>query len=203
MGIQDRDWYKDMQREKEKQRQIDATRTRFAGFSKKHMRPSSRTGPGQTGLIPLILFWCVVMGLLYGLMNHYLKPKKAKVMANGDLVIARSADGHFYTQGSINGQEVKFMVDSGATLVAVTESLARKAMLASGTPATFHTANGDSAGRTVDGVAVTVGNMTVTNITVGVGLNGSVENDALLGQSFLSKFDVTMGKDALVLHPRP
>ena len=44
--------------------------------------------------------------------------------------------------------------------------------------------------------------MSVTNIKVGVGLQGGDENDALLGQSFLSKFDISMTKNKMVLRPR-
>lgn len=37
MGMQDRDWYCEAQREREKQRRIDATRAKFALFSRHHL----------------------------------------------------------------------------------------------------------------------------------------------------------------------
>ena len=201
MGIQDRDWYREAQVEREKQRQIDETRSRFSAFSHKHLgaKPVSEK---RTGLIPMMIFWCVVMGILYGLMTHYLKPKQAQVMSNGDLVINRSHDGHFYTTGKINGREAKFLVDTGATLVGVSESFARKAFILGGTPATFKSANGNHPGRIVDGLGVTIGPVRVTNVKVGVGLRMDDEDQALLGQSFLSKFDITMNKDQMILRPR-
>lgn len=189
------------QQERDKQHQIDATRARFSAFSRTQLgaRPIS---PTRTGLLPMMIFWCVVMGLLYLLMTHYLQPKQAQVLANGDLVISRSQDGHFYTTGHINDQEAQFMVDTGASLVSVSEAFARKARLHGGVPTTFKTANGDRPGRVVEGVGVSIGPVRVTNIKVGVGLSGGDENAVLLGQSFLSRFDITISKNQMVLRAR-
>jgi aspartyl protease family protein len=199
--MQDRDWYRQILRERDKQRKIDETREKFSRFSSKHLGARS-VSPTKTGLIPMMIFWCAVMGLLYVLMTHYLKPKQVQVLANGDLVINRSQDGHFYTTGTINGREAKFMVDTGATLVGVSEEFARKAFIRGGVPTTFKTANGDQAGRVVEGVGVSIGPVSVTNIKVGVGLRMGDENQALLGQSFLSKFDITIVRNQMVLRSR-
>lgn len=201
MGIQDRDWYHEAQREREKQRQIEETRGKFSAFSGKHLNAKA-SSPTKTGLIPMMVFWCVVMGLLYLLMTHYLKPKQAQVLANGDLVINRSQDGHFYTTGTINGREARFMVDTGASLVSVSEKFAQKAFIHGGVPTTFHTANGDRPGRVVEGLSVSIGPVSVTNVKVGVGLKLGGDNEALLGQSFLSKFDITLIKNQMVLRSR-
>lgn len=201
MGIEDRDWHRDAQREQEKQRQMDETRARFSRFTSKHLGEKNAS-PIKTGLIPMMIFWCVVMGLLYLLMTHYLKPKQAQVQANGDLVIKRSQNGHFYTLGTINGQEVIFVVDTGASLVSVSEAFAQKAHVSGGVPTTFKTANGSYPGRVVDGVEVTIGPVSVSNVKLGVGLRMGEDNEALLGQSFLSKFDITMDKNQMVLRAR-
>ena len=150
----------------------------------------------------MMLFWCAVMGLLYVLMTHYLKPKPMKVATNGDLVITRAQDGHFYVAGTVNGKVANFMVDTGATLVSVSDEFANQARLQGGAPTTFKTANGDRPGRVVTYVAVSVGPVTVPDVRVGVGLTGDKVSDALLGQSFLSRFDVMMNKDQMVLRPR-
>jgi aspartyl protease family protein len=185
MGIEDRDWYRDAQRERER-RNLGA----------------KAVSPTKTGLIPMMVFWCVVMGLLYLAMTHYLKPKQVQVLANGDLVIHRSYDGHFYTTGTVNGREARFLVDTGASLVSVSEAFAQKAYIRGGVPTTFKTANGDRLGRVVDGVGVSIGPVSLSNIKVGVGISASDENEALLGQSFLSKFDITISKNQMVLRAR-
>lgn len=201
MELDDQDGHRKAQRERDKQQQLDETRAKFSAFSRQHLGNKSMSAT-QTGLIPMMIFWCAVMGLLYLLMTHYLKPKQAQVLSNGDLVIQRSTDGHFYTLGTINGQEAKFMVDTGASLVSVSEDFAQRAFLSGGTATTFHTANGSRPGRIVDGVAMAIGPVSVSNVRVGVGLRMGEDNEALLGQSFLSKFDITMSKDQMVLRAR-
>lgn len=201
MSQYDRDWYRDAQREREKKRQIDETRGKFSSFSRKSLGTSAMS-PTKSGLVPMMIFWFAVMALLYALMTHYLKPKQAQVLANGDLVINRSQDGHFYTTGTINGVEAKFLVDTGASLVSVSEHFAQKAFIRGGVPTTFHTANGDHPGRVVENMAVSIGPITVNNLKVGVGLRMRDEDEALLGQSFLSKFDITINKNQIVLKPR-
>ena len=145
MGMQDQDGYQDQQREREKQRQLDATRAKFAGFSRQHLK-TRPVSPLKIGFVPMILFWCAVMGFLYLAMTHYFKPTQTQVMANGDLVIERARDGHFYAMGTINGRVAKFMVDTGASVVSVSEPFAQQAGIVGGTPTTFHTANGPQRG---------------------------------------------------------
>ncbi len=163
---------------------------------------SVSVNPTKTGLIPMMVFWCAVMGVLYFAMTHYLKPKHPVVLANGDLVIERSVDGHFYVMGTVNGHDAKFLIDTGASVVSVTDDFATKANIRGGVPATFSTANGERTGRIVQGIVVTVGPLSVTNVRVGVGLQWRGESDVLLGQSFLSKFDISLGKDQMVLRQR-
>lgn len=201
MGIEDRDWYRDAQRERERQGQLDETRARFADFSRRQLG-AKVVSPIRTGLIPMMVFWCVVMALLYLAMTHYLKPRQVQVLANGDLVINRSHDGHFYTMGTVNGREARFLVDTGASLVSVSEAFAQQALIHGGVPTTFKTANGDRLGRVVDDVGVAIGPVRLTNVKVGVGISASDDNDALLGQSFLSKFDITINKTQMVLRAR-
>jgi aspartyl protease family protein len=150
----------------------------------------------------IVVFWTLVMCSLYFAMSHYLKPKPQIVTATGDLIIPRAKDGHFYAQGAVNGSPANFMVDTGATLVMVSEQFSRKASMAPGVPAVFQTANGELSGRIVPDVPITIGPISVTGVRVAVGLIGRDVGDALLGQSFLSKFDVILEKDRMILRKR-
>jgi aspartyl protease family protein len=73
--------------------------------------------PLKSGFVPMLVFWCVVMGLLYWAMTQFLRPPQAQVLANGDLVLERSRDGHFYATGTVDGRAAQFLVDTGASVV--------------------------------------------------------------------------------------
>ncbi|WP_210542496.1 TIGR02281 family clan AA aspartic protease [Rhodoferax sp. PAMC 29310] len=165
-------------------------------------RLSSPSNSLKWGPLGIVVFWMVVMGALYLAMTHYLKPSPVIVSATGDLIIPRARDGHFYALGAINGQAVTFLVDTGASLVTVSETFAQSAGLAPGMPTVFQTANGTLNGRTVPDVPVTLGPLTVSGVRVGVGLVGGVQDKALLGQSFLARFDITLTKEQMILRAR-
>ena len=150
----------------------------------------------------IVMFWIVVMGLLYVAMTHYLKPKPVTVSASGELVIPRARDGHFYAAGSVNGKPVTFLVDTGASLVTVSEQFARVARISAGVPTVFKTANGDLSGRIVSDVPITIGPLSVSGVRIGVGLVGHEVSDALLGQSFLSKFEIVLSKEQMTLRKK-
>ena len=163
---------------------------------------SSLSSGLKWGPLGIVVFWMVVMGGLYLAMTHYLKPKPVTVSATGDLIIPRDRDGHFYAAGSINKQPVIFLVDTGASLVTVSEALAHAAGLGRGTPTVFQTANGTLNGRIVADVPVTMGPFAVSGVRVGVGLVGESQDKALLGQSFLARFDIILSKDQMILRAR-
>ena len=165
-------------------------------------RPAPATGLTR-GLrwapLGIVAFWLVVMAVLYGLMTLVLKPPPVTVSANGDLSILRARDGHFYANGTVNGHPVRFLVDTGATTVVVSEAVAQAAGLSGGQATVFRTANGNLPGRVVGNVQVGVGPVQVSGLRVGVGLVGGDSDRALLGQNFLSRFNITLSGDEMVL----
>jgi aspartyl protease family protein len=60
-----------------------------------------------------------------------------------ELRIAMSGDGHFYADGQLNGREVRFLIDSGATVTTIGSETARAAGVApTGERTMVNTANG-------------------------------------------------------------
>ncbi len=155
------------------------------------------------GPFGILLFWLVLMAGLYFVMDGFLKPPPVTVTASGDLVLPRARDGHFYADGKVNGYPVRFLVDTGATMVVVSEAVAQSAGLQGGQPTVFRTANGQLNGRVVGNVPVAIGPASVSGLRVGVGLVGDDSNRGLLGQNFLSKFNIELTGDRMVLRQKP
>ena len=68
-----------------------------------------------------------------------------QIVEGGETRIALAPDGHFWLRAQVNGQPASFLVDTGATLTAVSQNLADAAQLEprrGGLPVTINTANG-------------------------------------------------------------
>jgi aspartyl protease family protein len=155
------------------------------------------------GPLAIVTVWLAVMGVLYLLSAQYLKPKPVAVLPGGVLVIPMAPDGHFYAMGMVGGKPARFLVDTGASMVTVSEAFAKQAGLVGGTPTVFRTANGDLPGRVLTEVPVSLGPAQVSAVRVGVGLVGGEPDEALLGQSFLNKFEITLADRQMTLRPKP
>jgi aspartyl protease family protein len=118
----------------------------------------------------------------------------------GETVIERSGNGHFYVDATVNGALVRFIVDTGATSVGLTEEDARRAGIHV-PPSEFEVigagASGPVRGKRVTLARVSVGGKDVRSIDGAVvqGLHVS-----LLGQSYLSRIgSVSMSGSRMVL----
>lgn len=203
MGVEDRDWWREAQDDK---RDGAATprhgRLGSAGRvapAQQQQEPQGLTRGLKWGPLGIVVFWLVIMGLVYGGIQHVMKPRQVTVSMAGDMTIPRARDGHFYVAGTVAGQPVMFLVDTGASLVTVSQEFADAAGLDGGTPVRFHTANGVIDGRVVADVPVSIGPASVSGVKVAVGLVGVGRDKALLGQSFLSRFQITLTRDDMVL----
>ena len=72
-----------------------------------------------------------------------------EVREGGELRIRKSLDGHFWVNAKVNGQPVRFLVDSGATTTSISSDTAREAKVEAigGAPVMVNTANGTIAVR--------------------------------------------------------
>lgn len=155
--------------------------------------------------LAMMVFWLVVAGVLWAGFQWNETRQRANLAAytasSGELVIPRSRDGHFYVAGEVNHAPVRFLVDTGATSVAVTAQLAQAARLPAGQPIVLATAGGNTRGRLVRGVPIKVGPLVYNDTTVTVGLQAERSDAALLGQSFLRHFDVRISAGQMTLKP--
>ena len=117
----------------------------------------------------------------------YRKPS-SETTASGSTVVTikQSRDGSYLTKGKVNGQQMNFVVDTGATSVVIPLDLAREMGLPLGVEITTRTANGFGTAYLTRLKSVTLGGITLKNIeaTATAGLTG---DEALLGMTFLRK----------------
>ena len=118
------------------------------------------------------------------------------------IVLTADTQGHFMPQGSINGKAMQFMVDTGATNVILSEADARRINLPfeKGQRVTVSTANGMVAGHALLLDSVRVGELQAYGVQAVV-LPQSMPF-ALLGNSFLNRFQMQRQNDQLVLAKR-
>lgn len=129
-----------------------------------------------------------------GIVNQFKAANKTEIR------IASGAGGHYQTQGLINGYQVEFLVDTGATTIAMNHFVAERLGIdyRAGTPITVNTANGPTKAFLVTLSSVSVGNIVVNQVSAAVSTTDS-PSIVLLGNAYLSKVDLKIDQGVLVL----
>lgn len=123
-------------------------------------------------------------------------------LSGGRVVLTAGPGGHFMSEGQINGRTVQFMVDTGATTVAMSVADAKRIGLdyQNGQTVQMSTANGITQGWRVTLNTVRVGDVMVSGVEAVVSPGGMPY--VLLGNSFLSRFQMNRNNDQMVLERR-
>jgi aspartyl protease family protein len=122
------------------------------------------------------------------------------VTGSGQTTLMADSRGHFISMGAINGMAVRFMVDTGASTVALSADEAKRLGInyLAGLPGRASTANGTVPAYRVKLDSVRVGDITLTNVD-GMVVDGGGLNIALLGMSFLNRTAMKRDGDTLTL----
>lgn len=129
------------------------------------------------------------------------KPAAANALTPKDaVVLEREGDGHFYAEVKVNNMPIRMVVDTGASIIALSRDDARKAGLAV-SAGMFEVvgsgASGDVHGESAKLDSVTLGHETSTEVPAIILDTGQ---QSLLGQSFLQQFEsVEIKGDTMVL----
>ena len=120
-----------------------------------------------------------------------------------DIVLPMGLGGHFSGSGAINGRAVQFMVDTGASTIALSQSEANRIGLdwKRGKPGLTHTANGLVPVYAVNLTSVRLGGVEVANVAAVV--LPSEMPTVLLGNSFLGRFSMRQDGDVMRLVKKP
>ena len=172
---------------------------------------SSEQFDRKIGKTMTTITWLLVLGLLTLVFNRFIESEQNPnqsphaYLAENDhkvVVLKMNRSGHYVASGKINQVPVEFLLDTGATDVAISEKLARKLKLEITGQTMSQTANGvvPSFSTVLD--SVTIGNITLNNVRASI-FSGLPGGEVLLGMSFLKQLEmVQKGKTMTLIQRR-
>ncbi len=121
---------------------------------------------------------------------------------SGKIIMTADAQGHFFTTGTINGTSVRFLVDTGASMISLGATDARRIGLDfnRGQKALTNTANGQAVVSKIQVDTVRIGDVTMHNVDALIHQNDMPI--ALLGMSFLNRMEMQRDGSTMTLKKR-
>lgn len=157
------------------------------------------------GWIMIVIGWAAAFLLAVfffgGALDKRNNPNSAKVLSaqsGGDIVLRANAYGHYYAEGTMNGENVLFLLDTGATEIAVPERIAERIGLIAGDTARVNTANGIAKVHQTHINNISIGNISISDLRGAILPN--MDGDAiLLGMNALGKLSMSQQNGELRL----
>jgi aspartyl protease family protein len=167
-------------------------------------RGTSRLGKGMT-----FAAWIVALGLFTLFFENRLDEQRnpnqsvyTRVNESGvrEVVLKRNRFGHYVTSGAVNDHAVEFLLDTGASDVAIPVDLAEQLGLERGPAVQYQTANGvvTAYRTTLDSVAI--GPLVIRDVPASIN-PGLQDMEILLGMSVLKRIEFTQRGETLILRP--
>lgn len=155
---------------------------------------SDGTGP-PASVLRRVGFFLAAGAILFVLFDRFgpyqpgrgYRPRPIETISAAGAVLDRTLDGHFYLSGRINGTDVAFLVDTGASTVAIGETLAQQLDLGTCRARQYMTAAGTVSGCEASARRVEVAGLRLSNVPVAV-LPGA--ESVLLGMNVLRHFRI-------------
>jgi aspartyl protease family protein len=170
-------------------------------------RPSVEDTPSRIGRVMLFAAWIVGLALLVLVFQRFMDQGEnpnwdldAQPGRRGraQVVLARNRAGHYVAPGRINGEAVTFMIDTGATDVALSLELAKSLDLRLGAGRISRTANGDVQTWAALLDEVDLGGLAAQRVRASV-LPNMPGDQVLLGMSYLKRFEMIQRDGTLIL----
>ncbi len=171
-------------------------------------RQPDQSGVQRTGRAMLLMAWVAGLGLLtlvfQDVLESRLNPNATPLVQTSsdgseEVVLQRNVQGHYVADGLINGRRVTFLLDTGATDVAVPEALADRLALDRGNGGISQTANGPVAVWQTVLDQVGLGSIHLEAVRASIVPSMPAGSPVLLGMSFLKQLEFTQRGDQLIL----
>ncbi len=161
---------------------------------------TSGMGKGMIALAIIVFLLMLTFFFQSALEKQYNPNQKVQSQKTADgrvaVVLRRNRSGHYVSSGSINGRKVVFLLDTGATQVAIPQSLSQYLGLRPGRAISLSTANGKSIGQRTIIDELRIGDIVLYQVPAVITPN---LDDILLGMSALKELEFTQKGNTLTL----
>jgi aspartyl protease family protein len=143
--------------------------------------------------------WLAVAAALFYFINLQVNPNTAGqlVASSAEVSLKRDLAGHYRAEAYINGIKIPAMVDTGATDVAISQSLADKLGLHSIHGVRTSTANGETVSYMTRLASVQLGGIVAHDVSASI--TPRLGDEILLGMSFLNRMDVRLYQGTMTI----
>ncbi len=168
---------------------------------------NDHSNPRKMGVTMMILAWGTLIALLIFFFDDMLEKQfnpnqhpnsHITPGQRAEVILEANRQHHYVTGGTINGQPVVFMLDTGATDVAIPTSTANRLNLIPGRKSYANTANGTATIYSTQIDSLTIGDIKLTNVSAHIS-PGMDFDEILLGMSALKQIEFTQRGDTLIL----
>ncbi len=151
--------------------------------------------------------WFIAIALLVFVFQDLLEQQynpnqepKLSLQANGkaEVILQQNRQGHYVTNGAINGSEVTFLLDTGATQVSIPAHIAKRLGLTAGANQRVQTANGSIIVYQTQLNELRIGNIYLYNVAAHINPSMAA-NEILLGMSALKRVEFSQIGKQLIL----
>lgn len=153
----------------------------------------------KTGRTMFLVAWAILFIVLFMFFYfHEKSDSKVYVSSHSELALSADKEGHYRIKGLINDRPVEFLIDTGATYVAIPQQLADELHIAGSYPIKLSTASGEVTGSLTRLAKINFGKFMLQDIKAVI-VPGDKNNEVLLGMNVLSHFTLVQKDKILVL----
>lgn len=153
----------------------------------------------KAGRWMFLMAWIILFVVMYLSFSYFSKQESTvHFVSTSEFVLNADSEGHYRIKGKINGVGVLFLVDTGATSVAVPQKLAEQLNLKGRYPITVSTANGEVTGFLTRIPELSFGEFVLKDIKAII-IPNSDDDTVLLGMNVLSQFNIVQQGKQLIL----
>jgi aspartyl protease family protein len=169
-------------------------------------QPAANDDIARIGRWMYFAFWLVVLGLLTLFFSNWYERQQnpnrqletRTAAGYSEVSLERNRYGHYVASGRINGHDVVFLLDTGASDVSIPQHIADRLGLEHGRRIPYQTANGLAYGYATQLDRVALGGIELRNVRGSI--NPNTDSDQiLLGMSFLRQLEFSQRGETLTL----